>query len=182
MESPHGFVKVWNDKTPEYTAQLKGLVDDLPWQELMDQFLPIAIAEADPRRGNFQLNFGYACGKSHAQRTEENISQNFGVAMPAELKHTRTEQVQKLLAGLTKILEAVGVVWTDKEFLNNNPKLAERLEMFSRKLVPGGAVETTTLLFQPPGAKLDIHFDPQNCNEVTQAVLLQRIMEDREGR
>ena len=182
VEYPRGFVNVWNDSTPEYEGRLKGMVDCLPWQRLIDHYFPIASGQADRLRGNFQVQFGFTCGQSHEVRNEENVSLHFGVAMPSQLSANEHDFVKELLVGLSKILVFLGVVWTDPDYLRSHPEAKERLDLFCGQLGPGICIETCTLLFIPVGDRTHIHRDLMNCDTWTEAMLIQRIIEDSQGR
>jgi hypothetical protein len=82
---------------------------------------------------------------------------------------------------VSQILECVaGVVWTDHDYLANNPGVSARLKLYSNS-IPGE--EGTKIVLEllsichmlfVVGAKVERHTDNQNCKDLTQAVVLQR--------
>ena len=81
IESPFGFVNAWNSGTPAFDSEMERLVNDIPWQQLMQTYLK-EDKEVD-KRGNIQFSFGYAGGQSHQKRTPQLISENFGTSIPS---------------------------------------------------------------------------------------------------
>ena len=180
------FVSVWNEGTMSYErtrkdgVTLKDLVDQLPWKELMDEHLRNS-AKSDQKRGNVQVSFGFSSGQSCKKRTPERITKDFGAAMPSERVGTRSPLIQRTIAVLSKILNFVEVAWTNPDFLSRNSSVRQRSAVFAETLGCNFEVGTIVFLRLSSGSAIKKHTDGSNCDELTQVLVVKRVVQDWDG-
>jgi hypothetical protein len=173
------FVNVWNCGTSEFLeSRLNDFMEMIPWDDLVER----EPCDPDQKRGNYQTNFGFSSGQCQENKTDDLILENFGHSKPALRSGTKEDPViMKTMSVVSQILECVaGVVWTDHDYLANNPGVSARLKLYSNS-IPGE--EGTKIVLEllsvchmlfVVGAKVERHTDDQNCKDLTQAVVLQR--------
>ena len=67
-----GFLKLWNGGTPEYSS-ISSLVDEIPFEELLQTHFVGADLPADTKRGNHQVNFGFASGQKDTSQCSSKL-------------------------------------------------------------------------------------------------------------
>jgi hypothetical protein len=169
------YLNVWNVGTPEY-EDIKPLVDALPFEEIMAAYYP-KDGKAD-KRGNLQVNFGYAGGSSHEKRTSEQVFVDYGVAVPSTRTGTMDPLVVKTFKAMSNLATRVGIAWTCPLFLEANPAVKERLGRFAHKIDPTNVFELLAPLFQVLDGETQTyeHTDNENCARLPQALTCSRIM------
>jgi hypothetical protein len=176
------YLNVWNEGTPEYETMGMGAFDDaLPFQEIMDEYYP---RDGNPdKRGNLQVNFGFAGGRSHEKRTSEQVLVDYGVAVPSTRTGTMDPLVVETFKVMSDLAKRVGVAWTCPKFLEENPAVVKRLDRFAHKIHKGVCLEQLGFLFSVLDGETQTHehTDGENCPELSQVVLCSRIMKNPFG-
>jgi hypothetical protein len=176
------YMNVWNEGTPEYdTMGMKALVEALPFQELMMTYYP---KDGNPdKRGNLQVNFGFAGGRSHEKRTSEQVFADYGVAVPSTRTGTKDPLVVKTFKAMSALAKRVRVAWTCPLFLKANPAIEKRLERFSKKIDLSSILEDLDLLFQVLNGKTQTikHTDNENCPKLPQVLTCSQVIRNPLG-
>ena len=178
------FLQVHNEQS--FTPLLWSIMStDIPFQQIFEKhYLGDSSLNHDKKRGNHQVNFGFACGQSHAKRTPKMIAQHYGVSVPATLEGTDSMLVLTTFLAMSKLAKATGVEWTQEEYLQEHPEVVARLKLFADTLVPGNVFEAITAAFLPLDGVASVleHTDKQNCPELTSVLIASRIMKCDDGR
>ena len=182
-DGPRRFLNVWNQHTQEF-AQLGGLPDTVPWEQLFQRFYvdnPKKLANG--RRGNLQENFGFASGNNWVRRTPENIRKHYGCNVPAMLDGTMDPMVVRTMVAMSDLARKVGVSWSDTNFLGANESDRKRIELFAQSIDPSNLWELISVCFFPvgPHGKVKPHCDSQNCPRLKEVLISSRIMRAPDG-
>lgn len=163
-KTERGYLNVWNQGTPEFTSRIQELMDQIPFQSLLDDHVESVMngTAKKNKRGNYQLSFGIASGNSMKHWTQEVIEKNFGTAFPCI--RTGTKAFLPVLRVFSKLAEEVGMRCADRSFLAKDAGSREEIAHVNDEL----GVEVCIALGSPCFAKLDTvskierHQDTQN--------------------
>ncbi len=151
-------------------------VEALPFQQIMDAYYP---KDGIPdKRGNLQVNFGYAGGSSHEKRTSEQVFVDYGVAAPSTRTGTMDPLVVQTFKAMSDLAKRLCVRWSCPLFLEANPAVKERLGRFAHNIDPTNVFELLAPLFQVLDGETQTyeHTDNENCAQLPQALTCSRIM------
>ena len=170
------FLSVVNAGTKEFhDLRLKPLMDEIPWQRLVDLYYTPAKKKKDCKRNNVLLNFGYTGGQCHEKRTDDHIRVHKGVATPAISRGTKDPVIIDLFVTATKAAKIMRVPWVVS---NADPGTKERLDRYARKIDSRSDTEIGALAFLVilPGERVNKHFDNENCPELSDVIILSNEM------
>jgi hypothetical protein len=176
------FLKVWNEGTPEYEEMgMAAFVEALPFEQIMTAHYP---KDGHPdKRGNLQVNFGFAGGNSHEQRSSEQVFADYGVAVPSTKTGTMTSLVVQTFKAMSALAKKVGVIWTRPQFLKANPTVKDRIGRFAHKIHKICSLELLSSLFMVLDGKTQIekHTDNQNCPDLPEVLTCSRVLRNPLG-
>jgi hypothetical protein len=171
------YLNVWNSGTPEYESMgMATFVEALPFQQIMDAYYP---KDGSPdKRGNLQVNFGFAGGRSHEKRTSEQVFADYGVAVPSTRTGTMDPLVVQTFQAMSDLAKRVGVTWTCPKILEANPAVKERLGRFAHKIDDHCWLEDLDFIFQVLDGETQTkkHKDNENCPKLSQVVTCSQVM------
>jgi hypothetical protein len=171
------FLNVWNEGTPEYERMgMDVFVEAIPFQKIMDEYYP--MDGKHDKRGNLQVNFGFAGGRSHEKRTSEQVFADYGVAVPSTRTGTKDPLVVQTFLAMSDLAKKVGVPWTCPKYLEANPEVEDRLDRFAHKIEDDNDLEDLDILFQvlDGESQTDKHTDNENCPDLPQVLTSSRVM------
>jgi hypothetical protein len=176
------YLNVWNVNTPEY-ENIKPLVEVLPFEEIMSAYYP---KDGIPdKRGNLQVNFGFAGGSSHEKRTSEQVFVDYGVAVPSTRTGTMDPLVVQTFKAMSDLAKRLRVRWSCPLFLEANPAVKERLGRFAGQIDDAVILELLSCLFSDlvdGDTRTYKHKDKENCPELSEVVACSRVMRNPFGR
>ena len=175
-----GCVKFLPERTDPYQRYgLAGLVNAVPFEKLVDRYFENEKdLQADKKRGNTQVNFGFACGQSCAKRTDDNVREHFGTSVPSKLAGTDDPDVVLTFDLMSKIAKALGIEWCQDDFLEQNQEVRERIRLFAGTIDINNLWELMSFckLVLKSGVGINYHFDIHNCKDLDDALVLSKIL------
>lgn len=183
--TPRKFVSTWNESSRLYYATgINEIMEKIPFQRLFQVNQPDSTTLGKNKRGNYQVNFGHACGCSTARRTDDNVREHLGVAVPSKLNGTEDPLIVQTITAMSELAQKVCVQWTMPDYLEAHGEVKNRLDLFAKKLAPNGVVEHITVAFlklDDGKSKLLKHVDSKNCPHLTEVVTAKSIVRDDYG-
>ena len=132
-------------------------MEQIPFQDLLDDCLAKGVNCLDAKRGNYQVSYGFAGGQCYEVRNDASILKHFGTAIPALRKDT--EKFKPVMELLSQVAEEVaGMCHTNPDLIRAHTILSEHQEFVQDKLGP----RITILAIQ----KFDMAVDPILRNSV----------------
>jgi hypothetical protein len=160
--APDAYMRVANEGTLEFVSLgIDRIIGDINWQQLARELWKSTTSGSS--RGNQQYNFGFTSTEC-TERTSYNIEHDFGSSMPHF--HPETTKYVHVFKAMCQLARIFGIQYADEDFLTSDPNIANRFELFARKIADWNIFEGLTVAFlrmdSPHHVGVKRHMDGQN--------------------